>query len=76
MNKNYLKWKCRRGVLELDTVLENFWLKNIDGLSDQELTILDSLLNEEDPLLLDWLVYNADVPDHYALLVKKIRGEL
>ncbi len=40
-----LKWKCRRGLLELDLVLNNFIDKH---LQDKELDALNALLELED----------------------------
>ena len=39
-----LKWKCRRGLLELDLVFEKF----IPTLRDEELPFLDALLELPD----------------------------
>ena len=40
-----LKWKCRRGLLELDLVLNNFVEKHLE---DAELDALNDLLELED----------------------------
>lgn len=42
-----LKWKCRRGLLELDLVLERF-LKGNAVLEEDELGSLDALLDLPD----------------------------
>ena len=73
MNKNYLKWKCRRGVLELDPILNQFFDKFYDNLSANDLKILENLLDQEDPLLLDWLIYNNNVPEDMRYIVNLIK---
>ena len=73
MNKNYLKWKCRRGVLELDTILNQFFDKFYDNLSANDLKMLENLLDQEDPLLLDWLIYNNNVPEDMRYIVNLIK---
>jgi antitoxin CptB len=39
-----LAWRCRRGLLELDIVLQRFIATNFDDLSAQELVTFDALL--------------------------------
>jgi antitoxin CptB len=39
-----LAWRCRRGLLELDIVLQRFIATNFDDLSAQELMAFDDLL--------------------------------
>lgn len=39
-----LAWRCRRGLLELDIVLQRFVAQQFTDLSDAELTALDALL--------------------------------
>ena len=39
-----LAWRCRRGLLELDIVLQRFVASQFTSLTNQELTALDALL--------------------------------
>jgi antitoxin CptB len=39
-----LAWRCRRGLLELDIVLQRFIATNFDDLTTQELMAFDDLL--------------------------------
>ncbi|MGH8705937.1 MAG: succinate dehydrogenase assembly factor 2 [Burkholderiales bacterium] len=48
-----LKWKCRRGRLELDLVLERFMQQQGAGMSDAERASLDELLDYPDNDLWD-----------------------
>jgi succinate dehydrogenase flavin-adding protein (antitoxin of CptAB toxin-antitoxin module) len=48
-----LKWKCRRGLLELDLVLERFLRDRADELHDAQLARLDALLDLPDNDLWD-----------------------
>ena len=43
-----LAWRCRRGLLELDIVLQRFVAQQFTDLSDAELTALDALLELSD----------------------------
>jgi antitoxin CptB len=48
-----LKWKCRRGLLELDLVLERFVQRHAGALDAEELVHLDELLELADNELWD-----------------------
>jgi antitoxin CptB len=48
-----LGWRCRRGLLELDIVLQRFSEKHLRGLNKQELLVFDSLLDLSDNEFLD-----------------------
>lgn len=75
IDKNRLKWKCRRGVLELDTIFAAFYTQQLVTLTTQELDSFAALLDEEDPLLLDWLVYkNIHPPKEYQNIIAKINN--
>lgn len=69
-----LRWRCRRGTRELDTLfgrwLEAGWAES--GAKAQSL--FDRLLDESDPDLWDWLIGQASPPGEYAELVHAIRA--
>lgn len=44
-----LRWLCRRGMKELDILLERFCRDHLDQLDDAGLTDFESLLQLEDP---------------------------
>lgn len=48
-----LSWRCRRGLLELDIVLQHFSEHYLAGLSLQELAMFDELLDLPDNEFLD-----------------------
>lgn len=48
-----LSWRCRRGLLELDIVLQRFSENHLVTLSAQELLAFDSLLDLQDNEFLD-----------------------
>ena len=51
-----LAWRCRRGLLELDLVLQRFVALEFTNLSPQELSALDALLALPDNDFWDLLV--------------------
>ena len=56
-----LYWKCRRGSLELDLILLNFYEKSFPTLSTEDQDIFEQLLDEQDPVLSSWL-YGDQLP--------------
>ena len=51
-----LAWRCRRGLLELDIVLQRFVAQRFADLNDAELIALDALLALPDNDFLDLLL--------------------
>ena len=58
---NRIKWKCRRGMRELDLLLREFATKNLEGLDDNSLNILDAVLNYDDQSLFDYIFKNISL---------------
>lgn len=53
--KQRLRWRSRRGLLELDLFFEKFLENGFDALSAAELEIYEDLLMMPDNDLLDWV---------------------
>jgi antitoxin CptB len=49
-----LKWLCRRGMKELDILLERFIINHQESLADGSWPELEALLQTEDDVLWDW----------------------
>ena len=66
-----LKWRSRRGLLELDLVFERFWAGE-PALGAQEAKALERLLAMADNDLLDLVMGRAETkdPDTRAMLEK------
>ena len=54
--KAKLIWQCRRGMLELDLILNRFLDSHLLGLSDKELAAFEQVLTSPDPVLYAWLM--------------------
>ena len=69
-----LRWRCRRGMLELDLILNQFLDQGYDGLSPQNKQLLDRMLDYPDQLLFDLLLGHMVSSDtEIAELVSQIR---
>ena len=55
-----LRWRCRRGMLELDLVLNAFLERHLDGLEPAEIEAFKRLLARPDPELLDLVMGRED----------------
>jgi len=72
-NINY-RWQCRRGMLELDLLLNNFVDKKINDLTQSQKQSFELLLSYPDQTLLDLLLGNSVSSDSsIANLVQQIR---
>lgn len=71
-----LRWRCRRGLLELDVWLSKFAATQMESLSDTEAGLLEALLEEPDMSLLDWLEGRQTPPTIYIKLIEDIRASV
>jgi antitoxin CptB len=58
-----LRWRCRRGMLELDLLLARFLTAKIDTLDEMQAQVLDRLLTYPDQDLFDWLMARKKCDD-------------
>ena len=71
-----LKWRSRRGLLELDLVFEKFWSKSQGDLTPAQAEALEVLLALPDNDLLDMVMGRSEAPDaHLREMVEKLRSK-
>lgn len=58
-----IRWRCRRGMLELDLLLARFLTEKIDTLNESQADVLDRLLTYPDQDLFDWLMARKKCED-------------
>lgn len=51
-----IRWRTRRGMLELDMLLLRFLDEHYDTLTDSDKELFAELLEESDPNLFSWLL--------------------
>lgn len=56
MPKGQLKWRCRRGMRELDVMLTKFLDTRYDDLDDRKKLAFQQLLTVQDPVLFKMLI--------------------
>ena len=73
--KSRILWRCRRGIKEMDIVLQDFIKDSYDELNNENKSAFSKLLEEEDLDILNWIL-GKDKPEDAALIeiIKKIRS--
>lgn len=72
-----LRWRCRRGMRELDRILEGFLDCGFDRLSAEEKARFEEFLEYPDPDLHAYLLGKAEPSDvKLAALLERIRETL
>jgi len=69
-----IRWRCRRGLLELDLVLERFLATRFDGLDAVQRGRFDELLDEPDNELLDLALGRVEPAPRYRTVVDLLRA--
>lgn len=74
---NRMRWKCRRGMLELDLILKAFLEKKYRSLSSAQRLRFNRLLDEPDPVLYKWLM-GSTIPEDKELadMIKLIKEDI
>lgn len=69
-----LRWRCRRGIKEMDVLLERFLRRSYPSLAADEQELFEKLLEEADLDLYGWIMERAEPgnPD-YLPLVESLR---
>jgi len=67
-----LRWQCRRGMLELDYLLETYLDHAWPALSRADKTLFEDILNNHDPDLQSWLLGDEDAPGPYRSMLQHI----
>ena len=55
LNEKQLVWRCRRGIRELDVLFTQFRESVYPNLNEQQRLAFQRLLDEQDPIIMDWL---------------------
>jgi antitoxin CptB len=71
---NRLHWQCRRGMLELDLMLQGYLEKSYAGMSEDDKSLFAALLEAPDPILYAWCMGHVTPTESDQLrVVKQIR---
>lgn len=70
---NQLRWRCRRGMLELDALLQAFLDADYPCLDPTQRQAFSRLLDREDVEILTWLAGREAPPAELESVVERIR---
>lgn len=76
--RSRLLWRCRRGIREMDIVLQEFLNQSYSALSEADKNIFSQLLDEADLDILNWIM-GKDEPKteelvHIVTLIRQSRN--
>ncbi|MDZ7669157.1 MAG: succinate dehydrogenase assembly factor 2 [Gammaproteobacteria bacterium] len=70
-----LRWRSRRGMLELELVLAPFVTERLDRLSAADQALYEKLLDHDDWDIFEWIQGRRDIPDpDLVRIVEAIRA--
>lgn len=67
INRSRLLWRCRRGIREMDIVLQEYISRSYDTLSDTDKKAFSQLLDETDLDILNWIM-GKEKPENDELM--------
>lgn len=71
-----LRWRCRRGTRELDALLGDWLERHAADPDSTALQAFDTLLDQQDPELWDWLMGHVEAPrTDWRAIVDEIRSQ-
>ena len=72
---NKTKWKCRRGLRELDLLFRKYSENSLESLSKEDFEMFNSILDIEDQALYDFIFKNEPLnsPEKESFILKNIK---
>ena len=73
MTAGPLRWRQRRGMKELDVLLERYYTRHYDTAGAAEQASFVRLLEHEDPEIWLWVVGGAPAPAEFEHVIARLR---
>ena len=73
MKGKALRWRQRRGMKELDVLLEHYFRRHHETASPEEKAAFERLLEREDPDIWLWVVGQQEPPAEFANVIAALR---
>lgn len=71
--RNRIRWLCRRGMKELDLVMNRYVDADYDSLTDTEKATFNQFLRVEDPEIYSWIMGRTDPEPCYAAIIQRLQ---
>jgi antitoxin CptB len=72
VDEGRLRWRCRRGMKELDILLARYMDERFCTASPQEQDAFRGLLEIQDPVIYAYCLGSEKPPEHLAVLIGRI----
>jgi antitoxin CptB len=70
-----LRWRCRRGMKELDILLTRYVDERYGAASAEEQQAFQRLLETQDPVIYAYCLGQEPPPEHLAALIERITAD-
>lgn len=74
IDRGRIRWRCRRGMRELDMLLEGYFDRDFDREPQRQQAFL-ALLDCEDPDIWAWLIGHAQPPAELADVILRLQHQ-
>lgn len=71
--RSRLLWRCRRGIREMDILLQDYLQTHYDTSSVEDQNIFEALLDEADLDILSWIMQKTSPDEKYVGIITTIR---
>ena len=73
---NKTKWKCRRGLRELDLLFRRYSENNLESLSKEDFEMFNSILDLDDQHIYDFIFKNQSLnsPDKEKFILNNLKN--
>ena len=71
--RSRLLWRCRRGIREMDILLQDYLEVHYDTLSAEDQNTFEELLDEADLDILSWIMRKTSPDEKYVGIITSIR---
>ena len=71
--RSRLLWRCRRGIKEMDILLQGYLETYYDGAPESEQNSFEALLDEADLDILSWIMQKTEPDKRYISIIAIIR---
>jgi len=75
LDRGRIRWRCRRGMRELDVLLEKYLSHRFDQAAAAEQAAFLHLLDQEDPDIWAWLIGHAQPPPELADVILRLQHQ-
>ena len=71
--RSRLLWRCRRGIREMDILLQDYLETHYDTSSVEDQNTFEALLDEADLDILSWIMQKTSPDEKYVGIITTIR---